>query len=631
MENTYKAETIKTLDYFEHVRQYPGMYIGSKDSKGLLHCCKEIVSNSVDEWMNGAGDTITIVVQDDGGISISDCGRGIPYGEHSKGISVLRACFGVAMTGGKFINGTGEGGYNTSGGEHGTGAKAVNALSSKLIVTSCNSGIEETVEFSRGQFIRTDKKETKRHGLSVLFYPDAEIFETTSVDVDSFREMIRQLSFLCSGLCFEFTAKGKTEKFCSTNGLEDYLHYLNKDKTMLVSPIYLADKDGKYQVEAIVGYNNSYGATYKLYTNNIPQEKGTHLTGFKTAWTSSLNQWARENNIIKEKDENLTGADYEEGLLVILNFKMIDPVFKGQNKEELSSSEGRTYVQKLITAEARRYFDANKKDIKIIIDKALNARKAREAARKARDAARGVGKKKETGLKAKMQLSNKFIDCVSKNPKERSLLLVEGTSAGSSAVEARNPKTDCIYMLRGKIISPLKTAVDKLLANQEMNDIVRVIGAGFADSFDVSKMNFDKIVITADQDSDGADIELLLITFFFTYMRPLVEAGKLYRAVTPLYIIRQKDKEYYAYSDTELEEWKQSHSGSYDLLRAKGLGELNAQDLQKVCFRDERYKRITISDAAKTTELLEILQGAAVPPRKQYIYDNAAKLGFNFV
>ena len=306
---------------------------------------------------------------------------------------------------------------------------------------------------------------------------------------------------------------------------------------------------------------------------------------------------------------------------------MIDPVFKGQNKEELSSSEGRTYTQKLTTMALKELLPSRIKDIKIIIEKALDARKAREAAKKAKEAIR---QPKEKGLKAKLALSKKFTDCESKNPKERNLLLVEGNSAAASAIEARNTKTDCIYMLRGKVVSPLKTDIAKILQNQEMSDIIRVIGAGFGKEFDVNKMNFNKIVITSDQDSDGADIELLLLTFFYTYMRPLVEAGKLYRAVTPLYIIRQKDKEYYCYSEMELAQWKESHTGSYDLLRAKGLGELNPADLHRVCFLNERYKRITISDAQKATELLEILQGPSVEPRKKYIYENATALGFEF-
>ena len=275
------------------------------------------------------------------------------------------------------------------------------------------------------------------------------------------------------------------------------------------------------------------------------------------------------------------------------------------------------------------WLNANKTEIKNIADKAINARKAREAAKKAREAVRESGTKTK-GLRAKMSISSKFIDCVNKNPKDRNLLLVEGLSAGSAAIEARNAKTDCIYMLRGKVISPLKTSIDKLLANQEISDIVKVIGAGFGKDFDLSKAQFDKIVITADQDSDGSDIELLLLTFFYTYMRPLVEAGKLYRAVTPLYIVKTKKEELYFYSDKELEEWKKTSRGSYDILRAKGLGELNPVDLRKVCFENERFKRITVSDAAAAVNLLEILQGQAVEPRKKFIYENANRLGFNF-
>lgn len=565
--SNYQANNIKSLDYFEHIRKYPGMYIGSKDAKGLLHCVKEIISNSIDEYLNGAGNTIKIQIltNPDNGIIIEDNGRGIPHGKHSSGCSVLQACFGIANTGGKFDNATGESGYNTSGGEHGTGGKAVNALSKKMIVKTRRDGIEEIVEFSKGKFIshKENKIDNSITGTYVEFYPDDEVLEETKFNEKAIKDMVREFSFLCKGLTFFVN----DERFFSKNGLSDYMEYLNPKKDFIAPPIYFEQSEEKFQLEVAIGYNNSYSSTVKLYTNNIPQEKGTHLTGFKTAWTVGLNTFARDNKLLKEKDENLTGSDYEEGMILILNFKMIDPVFKGQNKEELSSSEGRTYVQKLTTNALKDIFLYQKKDIKPIIDKAINARKAREAAKKAREAVR---QPKEKGLKAKLALSTKFTDCISKNPKERNLLLVEGTSAASSAIEARNTRTDCIYQLRGKIISPLKTDVSKILQNQEMSDIIRVIGAGFGKDFDVSKMNFNKVVITSDQDSDGFDIELLLLTFFYTYMRPLVEAGKLYRAVTPLYIIRQKDKEYYCYSDNELEEWKSSHSGKYDLLRAKG-------------------------------------------------------------
>lgn len=575
MVDNYNATTIKTLDYFEHIRQYPGMYIGSKDIKGLHHCGKEIISNSIDEYLNGAGNLIIVKLQKDGGLYIEDNGRGIPHGKHESGCSILQACYGIANTGGKFDNATGETGYNTSGGEHGTGGKAVNALSSKMIVTTTREGIKETVEFSKGQFINysNEKIDSAQHGVTVLFYPDNTIFETVQFDSMKLKNMIQEFSFLCSGLTFHYIDEINNidEKFYSGTGLADYINFLAKGQELVAAPIYFNEREDKFQVEVALAYTTSYNNITKLYTNNIPQEKGTHLTGFKTALTSTLNSFIQEKGWIKSKDSKLTGSDLEEGQILILNFKMIDPVFKGQNKEELSSSEGRTYVQKLSTAALKNWFMLHEKEIQKIADKALTARKAREAAKKARDDARGLKSKKNNGLKAKMALSDKFIDCTSRKPEERTLLLVEGKSAATSAVEARNPKRDAIYMLRGKIISPLKTSIDKILANQEMSDIVRVIGAGFHDNFDVSKMQFEKIVITSDQDSDGADIELLLITFFYTYMRPLIEAGKLYRAVTPLYIIRYKNKEDYAYSDKELEKWKHEHNGvKYELLRAKG-------------------------------------------------------------
>lgn len=627
--NNYNENSIKTLEPMEHIRKHTGMYLGSKTAEGLLQCVKEILSNSIDEFLNGSGTTVKITLLKNNGIRIEDDGRGIPHGKHKSGCSNLQACFGLINTGAKFDNANGSG-YNTSGGQHGVGSKAVNAVSQKFIATTSREGLKEIVEFAKGQFVNYHKISIDKNitGTSVEFYPDGEVLETTEFDIPAIKKMVREFSYLCKGLRFIISeSNGATEEYLSKNGLADYMDYLSQGQEFLVPPFYFDVHENKFQLEVAVGYTKSYSSVTKLYTNNIPQEKGTHYTGFKTAWTSNLNTFARENKWLKDKEANLAGSDYDEGMILILNFKMIDPVFKGQNKEELSSSEGRTYAQKLTTAALKELLPSRIKDIKIIVDKALSARKAREAAKKARDAIR---QPKEKGLKAKLALSKKFTDCESKNPKERNLLLVEGNSAATSAIEARNTKTDCIYMLRGKVISPLKTEVAKILQNQEMSDIIKVIGAGFGNDFDVNKMNFNKIVITSDQDSDGADIELLLLTFFYTYMRPLVEAGKLYRAVTPLYIIRQRDKEYYCYSEAELAQWKETHSGSYDLLRAKGLGELNAVDLHQVCFLNERYKRITISDAKKATDLLEILQGPSVEPRKKYIYENATELGFEF-
>lgn len=629
----YEASNIQTLDPISHIRKYCGMYIGSKDAHGLLHCVKEIISNSIDEYLNASNNYILVKLQKDSGIFIKDKGRGIPHGQHESGCSILQACASIINTGGKFNNATGRSGYNSAGGQHGVGVKAVNALAKKFVISTAREGKKEIIEFSKGQFISSKEEKTNETGVEVLFYPDDTIFETVKFDSEKLQTMIQEFSYLCSGLTFHFIDEEKNidKEFLSNNGLSDYINFLSKGQNLITKPIYFNEREDMFQVEVALAYSDSYSSVVKLYTNNIPQEKGTHLTGFKTALTSTFNAFAREKGWIKEKDSNLTGSDLEEGQILIINFKMIDPVFKGQNKEELSSSEGRTYVQKLSTIALKDYFTFNEKEIKQIADKALNARKAREAAKKARDSARGLKQKKESGLKGKMQLSNKFIDCGNRNPKDRNLLLVEGTSAATSAVEARDPKKDAIYMLRGKIISPLKTSIDKILANQEMSDIIKVLGAGFGSDFDASKIQFDKVVITSDQDSDGFDIELLLITFFYTYMRPLIDAGKLYRAVTPLYIIRYKNKEDYCFTEKELEEWKQIHVGvKYELLRAKGLGELQPKDLKKVCFEQERYKRITISDAEKTTELLEILQGKAVEPRKQYIYDNAKELGFNF-
>lgn len=633
MTNNYKATDIKSLDYFEHIRKYPGMYIGSKDAKGLLHCVKEILSNSIDEYLNGAGSTITVELLKNNGIRITDDGRGIPHGKHSSGCSTLQACFGIANTGGKFDNATGRTGYNTSGGEHGTGGKAVNALSKKMIVTTSREGLKEIVEFSKGQFIShsEEKIDPSITGTSVEFYPDPTVLETVVFDVVTIRDMIQEFSFLCKGLKFIFvTEDGRAREFYSEHGLFDFMTYLNKDKNLITSPIYFEQEEDKFKLEVAIAYNSSYSSTVKLYTNNIPQEKGTHLTGFKTAWTAGLNTFARENKLLKEKETNLTGSDYEEGMVLILNFKMIDPVFKGQNKEELSSSEGRTYVQKLTSAAMKELFFTNKKDLKTIVDKALNARKARAAAKKARDAVREP-KKKETGLRASLALSNKFIDCTSKDPKERKLFILEGVSAGAAAIEARNPKTDCIYLLRGKILSPLKSDTTKLLQNQEISDLVRIIGGGFGNTFDVNKMNFDKIVIFSDSDSDGDQICLLLMGLFYTYMKDLVLAGKLYRGAAPLYTLTKGKEEHLFYTDKEYRNWQAKNSTSgYTVLRGKGTGEMNPDDLHRLCFNSERFKRFVVDNPEETDALLTILLGPAVPPRKQYIYDNATELGFHF-
>lgn len=631
MGKLYDEKSIESLSPLEFTRLRPGVYVGSTEYSTQLLI--EIVSNAVDEFKAGHGNKIIVTIKNDNTIIVEDNGQGfIPNAKRDDGKTVLEASFSVLNTSGKYSD---DGVYEgTALGLNGIGSKLTTYLSHWLEVITHRDGKYEHIWFKEGIFDKRDtgawNNKNSPSGTLVQWQPNEEFFTHPEVDMPVIINLFKVIACLCPGLTIELNREGQPQViFASKNGLMDLVDEAVKGKEILKNRLNFNFSDGKNKLDLVLTYTNAYSATIVPYVNTGLTDSGPHITQIKTILTREMNKFFREKGWLKDKDENLTGEDCQEGMYIAFNVTAPGVAYDAQTKSRVVKLDMKPFTA-AIAEELQYWFAANEKDIKGIADKALNARKAREAARKARDAARGVKAKKETGLKAKMQISNKFIDCTNKNPKNRNLLLVEGLSAGASAVEARNPKTDCIYMLRGKIVSPLKTAVDKILANQEMSDIVRVIGAGFDSSFDVNKMNFDKIVITSDADSDGADIELLLITFFYTYMRPLVEAGKLYRAVTPLYIIRQKGKEYYCYSEDELTEWKNSHNGSYDLLRAKGLGELNPEDLQKVCFMNERYKRISISDAEKTTELLNILMGSAVEPRKQYIYDNANELGFNF-
>ena len=631
MTNNYKATDIKSLDYFEHIRKYPGMYIGSKDAKGLLHCVKEILSNSIDEYLNGAGSTITVELLKNNGIRITDDGRGIPHGKHSSGCSTLQACFGIANTGGKFDNATGQTGYNTSGGEHGTGGKAVNALSKKMIVTTSREGLKEIVEFSKGQFISHNEEriDPSITGTSVEFYPDSTVLETIVFDVAAIRAMIQEFSFLCKGLKFIFiTEDGKTEEFYSEHGLFDFMTYLNKDKNLITSPMYFEQEEDKFKLEVAIAYNSSYSPTVKLYTNNIPQEKGTHLTGFKTAWTAGLNTFARENKLLKEKETNLTGSDYEEGMVLILNFKMIDPVFKGQNKEELSSSEGRTYVQKLTSTAMKELFFTNKKDLKTVIDKALNARKARAAAKKARDAVREPKGKKDKLL----NLPTKLVDAWSTKRNTCELLIVEGDSAAAGLIGARDSEYQAVFPIRGKLINLYKNTSDKVFSNQEVINIIKAIGLEMDNKshklvYDASKLRYGKIILAADADPDGQAIRNLLLTFFWSICPELLTKGHIYVAIPPLFRITTKKNQYiYLRDGIELEEYKIQHNGeSYLVSRNKGLGEQDPEELGQCLLEPEtrNVQQIIVSDYNETSKLFDIFMGTAVPPRRAYILEHS--------
>lgn len=625
----YDEKSIESLSPLAFTRLRPQVYAG--DCSYSTQLVVEIISNAVDEFRLGHGNLINVTIKDTT-VIVEDFGQGFLVNSiREDGKTILEAAFSVLNTSGKYReDGTYEG---TSLGSFGIGSKITTYLSHWLEVVTHRDGQYEHLWFKEGVFDKRDvgKWDNKENpsGTLVQWQASEEFFTNPKPEVEKLKKLFKTIVCLCPGLTIKLDDNSNKTEFFSKNGLMDLLDEGVKDKEIIKNRFSINFSEGKNKIDLALTYTNNYSSTIVPYVNTGLTEAGPHITQIKTLLTREFNKFFRDKGWLKEKDDNLTGDDCQEGMYLVFNITAPNVGYDAQVKSRVTKLDMKPFTQ-AIAEELQYWFAANEKEIKGIADKALNARKAREAARKARDAARNVKPKKENGLKAKMQISDKFIDCKNKNPKNRNLLLVEGLSAGASAVEARNPETDCIYMLRGKIVSPLKTAVDKILANQEMSDVIRVIGAGFGSSFDVTKMNFDKIVITSDADSDGADIELMLITFFFTYMRPLVEEGKLYRAVTPLYIIRQKGNEYYCYSDDELAAWKENHSGSYDLIRAKGLGELNPEDLQKVCFLNERYKRITISDAEKTTKLLETLMGSAVEPRKQYIYDNANELGFNF-
>lgn len=561
--NTYTDDSIISLSPLEFTRLRPGVYVGSTEYSTQLLI--EIVSNAIDEYKAGNGSVIKVDILKDNTFIVEDNGQGfIPNSLRDDGKTVLEASFSVLNTSGKY---TEDGVYEgTALGLNGIGSKLPVFLSHWAEVLSWRDGTYEHIWFKEGVFEKRDTgkwdNKNKPSGTIVQWKPSEEFFNHIEADITVIKKLFKVLASLCPGL--KIILNG--EEYFSKNGLMDLVDEAVKDTEILKNRLNINMANGKNKLDLVLTYTDSYSSIIVPYVNTGLTDSGPHISQIKTIITREMNKFFREKKWLKDKDENLSGDDCQEGMYLVFNLTSPGVSYDAQTKSRLVKIDMTPFAS-VISEELQNWLNNNEKAIKVIADKAINARKAREAAKKAREAVR---QPKEKGLKAKLALSTKFTDCISKNPKERNLLLVEGTSAASSAIEARNTRTDCIYQLRGKIISPLKTDVSKILQNQEMSDIIRVIGAGFGKDFDVSKMNFNKVVITSDQDSDGFDIELLLLTFFYTYMRPLVEAGKLYRAVTPLYIIRQKDKEYYCYSDVELEEWKNSHSGKYDLLRAKG-------------------------------------------------------------
>ena len=626
--NLYKDDSIQSLSPREFTRLRPGVYSGSTDYSTQLLI--EIVSNAIDEFQVGNGNIINVDYKDDGSCRVEDFAQGFPVNiMREDGETVLQASFDVLNTSGKFSD---DGIYErTALGLNGIGSKLTNFLSKTLSVKTVRDGKFECVNFIDGIFKnRTTGKSNEHTGTIVEWTPDPQFFNHAEIDINKVKELFKVLTCLCPGLTINLTHNEKEKiEYKSKNGLNDLVDDKVKDTEIINNRLNINYIEGKNKLDLVLTYTNNYSLNMISYVNTGDTDAGPHITQIKTIVTREFNKFFREKKWLKEKDENLDGTAIQEGMLIAFNITTSGVAYDAQTKSRIVKLDMTPFTG-IIAENIQNWLSVNEKDIKIIFDKAIAAKRAAAAAKKARDAARNL-KPKEKGLKAKMLLSNKFTDCKSKDPSQRNLLLVEGQSAAGSVIEARNTLTDCVYQLRGKILSVLKCDKARIFDNQELSDIIRVIGAGFDKDFDVNKMNFDKIVITSDQDSDGMAIELLLITFFFTYMRPLVEAGKLYRAVTPLYIITTKKEKIYCYSEQEFEDWKNNTKEKYEVAHCKGLGEVNAEVLKDICFEHQRYKRITVSDALATKNLLEVLEGSAVAPRKQFIYDNANQLGFNFV
>lgn len=626
----YGIKDVKTLEGIEAIRLRSGMYIGSVGPEGVRHITLEIISNAIDEYLAGACSICKITVSNDDIVTVEDNGRGIPFGKAEDGSEVLVNIFTKLHTGAKFDT-SGKTGYNTSGGLNGVGAKATNALSSIFQVTSVRNGRQAQAAFKRGilqNYKETNYKNKSDHFTIIKFKPDEEIFkEGIELDYNLLRKQLQELAYLSPGLVFEFQYKDKeTEIITSQKGILDYIEALNKNKEALTSIFYTETIEDRIGVKIAMLYNNTYADTYKLYTNSIPNSGGTHLTGFRTALTQSVNDYARSNNLLKEKDSNITGDELKEGLVLVLSFIMPDPVFSGQTKDVLSSTEARTIVQRLVTKDLRTWLDSHPKDAKAIIDKALLARKARENAKKAKDAARNIeGKKKG---KTFLNLPTKLVDCWSKNRAECELFISEGDSAASGLVGARNAEFQAIFPIRGKIISARKCTSEKLLTNQEVVNIIKALGLDFDAKktkmiYDERKLRYGKIMMAADADPDGEAIKNLLLTLFWELCPELVINGHIYATVPPLFRVTTKKNEYiYLRDNNELEEYKKKHANEkYLINRNKGLGEQDSHELGECLLEPatRNVQQITVKDAIETEKLFETFMGPSTQPRKEYI------------
>ena len=624
--NQYNDDSIQVLEGLEAVRKRPGMYIGSTDHRGLHHLAYEIVDNAVDEALSGYASKIDVTIHKDGSLSVRDNGRGMPTGKHASGIPTIQVIFTVLHAGGKF----GQGGYKTSGGLHGVGASVVNALSDWLEVEVLRDGVLYTQIFKTGgekvSSIEKEKTNRKGSGTTVRFLPSKHIFSTIVWSYETLAERLRESAFLLKGLTITLTDErtDTSDVFCYEEGIRNFIQYLNEEKDTL-SPIvdFNSTIDG-VETEFAFQYNDGYSETILSFVNNVrTKDGGTHEVGMKTALTKAFNEYARKVGLLKEKDKNLEGSDVREGLTAIVSLRVPEEIlqFEGQTKDKLGTPAARSIVDNTIFEQLGIFLTENGEIAQELIRKALKAREAREASRKAREESRNgkKGKKKET------LLSGKLTPAQGKNPKKNELYLVEGDSAGGSAKQGRDRKFQAILPLRGKVINTEKASLSDILKNEEINTIIYTIGAGVGNDFNIEDCNYDKIVIMTDADTDGAHIQVLLLTFFYRYMKPLIEAGKVYLALPPLFKISKgtgkKQVVEYAWTEKELEEKIKKVGKGYLLQRYKGLGEMNADQLWETTMNPESRTliRVVIDDKAQAERRVSTLMGNKVEPRRKWI------------
>lgn len=621
----YDESSIKVLEGLEAVRKRPGMYIGSTDKRGLHHLVWEIVDNGIDEVINGYGNRIKIIIHKDGSLSVEDEGRGVPVGMHASGVTTPEVIYTVLHAGGKFESS----GYKVSGGLHGVGASVVNALSDWMEVTIKRDGYEYYIRFEDGGNLKvplTKKEKTSKTGTKVRFKPSSIIFSNLDFSFSTICERMQECAFLLKGLTVEVEDEvdNKKEKFRYENGLEAFVEYLNEEKKTLHKIVSFEGEKENIKVEVAFQYTDTYSENITSFVNNVKtNDGGSHEVGFKTAITRVFNDYAKANNYLKQKDKNLEGNDTREGLTAIISLQIPESLlqFEGQTKGKLGTPIARNVVESVVSEKLQFFLEENKESATKILEKMMKSKSVREAARKARDEAR-LGKDKG---KRDRVTNGKLAPAQTRNPKKNELFLVEGDSAGGSAKLGRDSKFQAILPLRGKVLNTEKAKLEEIFKNEEINTMIHTIGAGVGSDFDIKDCNYDKIIIMSDADVDGSHIQVLLLTFFYRYMKPLIEAGKLYIAIPPLYKIESGKEFFYAWTEDDrkeiLERFKDKKSTTQ---RYKGLGEMDAIQLWETTMNPEQRSliKINIVDASLAEKRVSILMGDKVEPRKDWIEEN---------